>query len=149
MNFYKELYNYQNTKFLNNIPELLNLIPIKEDIVIYPDPPISDVEKEILSLSGKKVYTPLTYMCKNTIDKKVGISISEINGSFDNDFENIHLYTAQEEIAKYLLYTKNKIIYGGDINYKGEFNFMEILAQIGNSYNIKNSIINHSCYPLR
>lgn len=148
MNFYKQLYNYTNSKFLNNVPELLNLIPTVEDIIIYPDPPISDVEEEILSITSKKVYTPLTYICKNGIDKKVGISISEVSGVFNNGFENIHLHTAQEEIAKYLLYTKNTIIYGGDIKYQGEFNFMEILADIGDSYNIKNSIINHSCYPL-
>ena len=148
MSFYNNLYDYENTKFLNNVPELLNLLSIAEDISIYPDPPVSDVEEEVLSITGKKIYTPLTYICKDSISKTIGISVSEVNGNFDNDFENIHLHTAQEELAKYLLYTKNKIIYGGDIKYQGEFNFMEILADIGDSYNIKNSIINHSCYPL-
>jgi hypothetical protein len=88
-------------------------------------------------------------VCQQQLNKNIGISISELNGDFDNGFENIHLYTAQEEIAKYLLYSKNKIVYGGDIKYKGEFNFVEILAQIADSYNNRDqSIINHVCYPL-
>ena len=35
-----------------------------------------------------------------------------------------------------MLDTKNKIIYGGDISYKSEFNFVKILAQIADSYGI-------------
>jgi hypothetical protein len=149
MKYFNSLYNYTNVKFLNNAPELLELQSIQEDIVIYPEPPVTDVEKKILEKSGKKIYTPLTYVCKDDLNKNIGISISELNGDFDNGFENIHLYTAQEEIAKYLIYTKNNIIYGGDINYKEPFNFTKILAQIVNSYNNKNKpIINHVCYPL-
>lgn len=148
MEYFNSLYNYTNTKFLNNAPELLDLQSIEEDIVIYPEPPITEVEKKILEKSGKKIYTPLTYVCQNELNKNIGISISELNGDFDNGFENIHLYTAQEEIAKYLLYTKNKIVYGGDIKYKEPFNFVKILAQIADSYNNKNSIINYACYPI-
>ena len=91
----------------------------------------------------------MTFSCQKNLNKNIGISISEINGTFDNGFENIHLYTAQEEIAKYLLYTKNKIVYGGDISYKSEFNFVRILAQIADSYGNRDvPIINHVCYPL-
>jgi len=149
MKYFNSLYNYKDIKFLNNAPELLDLQSIEEDVVIYPEPPVTDVEKRILEKSGKKIYTPLTYVCKNNLNKNVGISISELNGDFDNGFENIHLYTAQEEIAKYLLYTKNNIIYGGDIRYKEPFNFTKILAQMAGSYNNKSEpIINHVCYPL-
>lgn len=149
MEFFNSLHNYTNTKFLNNAPELFDLQSIEEDIVIYPEPPVTDIEKMILEKSAKKIYTPLTYACQKQLNKNIGISISELNGDFDNGFENIHLYTAQEEIAKYLLNSKNKIVYGGDIKYKGEFNFVEILAQIADSYDNRNkSIINHVCYPL-
>jgi hypothetical protein len=149
MELFNSLYNYKNTKFLNNAPELYDLQAIEEDIIIYPEPPITDIEQNILEKSGKKIFTPLTYVCQQQLNKNIGISISELNGDFDNGFENIHLYTAQEEIAKYLLYSKNKIVYGGDIKYKGEFNFVEILAQIADSYNNRDqSIINHVCYPL-
>lgn len=147
--YFNSIYHYANVKFLNNAPELLDLQSIEEDIIIYPEPPITDVEKKILEKSGKKIYTPLTYSCQGELNKKIGISISEVNGEFNNGIENIHLYTAQEVIAKYLLYTKNKIIYGGDISYKKSFNFVEVLAQIAESYDNKNeSIINHVCYPL-
>ena len=146
---FKELYNYSNVKFLNNVPELLDIQTIKEETIIYPEPPITDIEQIILEKTGKKIYTPLTFSCQKNLNKNIGISISEINGTFDNRFENIHLYTAQEEIAKYLLYTKNKIIYGGDISYKSEFNFVRILAQIADSYGNRDvPIINHVCYPL-
>lgn len=146
---FKSLYNYPNIKFLNNVPELLDIQTIKEESIIYPEPPITDIEQRILEKTGKKVYTPLTFSCQNNLNKNIGISISEINGRFDNGFENIHLYTAQEEIAKYLLYTKNKIVYGGDISYKSEFNFAKILAQIADSYGNRDvAIINHICYPL-
>lgn len=149
MLFFKSLYNYANTKFLNNAPELLDIQSIEEEIIIYPEPPITDIEQKILEKTGKKIYTPLTFACQNNLNRNIGISISEINGTFDNGFENIHLYTAQEEIAKYLLYTKNKIIYGGDISYKSEFNFVKILAQIADSYGNRDMpIINHVCYPL-
>lgn len=146
---FKELYNYSNVKFLNNVPELLDIQTIKEETIIYPEPPITDIEQITLEKTGKKIYTPLTFSCQKKLNKNIGISISEINGIFDNGFENIHLYTAQEEIAKYLLYTKNKIIYGGDISYKSEFNFVKILAQIADSYGNRDvPIINHVCYPL-
>lgn len=149
MLFFKSLYNYPNTKFLNNAPELLDIQLIEEEIIIYPEPPITDIEQRILEKTGKKIYTPLTFSCQNNLNKNIGISISEINGTFDNGFENIHLYTAQEELAKYLIYTKNKIIYGGDISYKSEFNFVKILAQIADSYGNRDvPITNHVCYPL-
>ena len=91
----------------------------------------------------------MTFSCQKNLNKNIGVSISEINGTFDNGFENIHLYTAQEEISKYLLYTKNKIVYGGDISYKSEFNFVKILAEIADSYGNRDvPIINHVCYPL-
>jgi hypothetical protein len=149
MEYFNSLYNYTNTKFLNNAPELFDLQSIDEDIIIYPEPPITNVEKQILEKSGKKIYTPLTYTCQNEINKNIGISISEVNGEFDSGFENIHLYTIQEEIAKYLLYTKNKIIYGGDISYKKHFNFVKILANIADTYGKRDeSIENNVCYPL-
>ncbi len=66
------------------------------------------------------------------------MSISEVNGAFDNGFENIHLYTAQEEIAKYLLYTKNQIIYGGDIldGYPSELYVRPALVEVENHWPI-------------
>ncbi len=146
---FKSLYNHSNIKFLNNVPELLDIQKIKEEIIIYPEPPITDIEQIILEKTGKKIYTPLTFSCQKNLNKNIGVSISEINGTFDNGFENIHLYTAQEEISKYLLYTKNKIVYGGDISYKSEFNFVKILAEIADSYGNRDvPIINHVCYPL-
>ena len=100
---FKSLYNHSNIKFLNNVPELLDIQKIKEEIIIYPEPPITDIEQIILEKTGKKIYTPLTFSCQKNLNKNIGVSISEINGTFDNGFENIHLYTAQEEISKYLL----------------------------------------------
>jgi hypothetical protein len=148
MQTYAALYNDPNVQFVNTVPELLDVHTATKERLIYPDPPITDIEEQLLLRGGKKIYTPLTYQCQNHLSKQVGISISEVNGGFDNGFENIHLYTAEEEIAKYLLYTKNTIIYGGDIQYKEPFNFIKILAHIAETYGIKNAIINHVCYPL-
>ncbi len=149
INYFCSLYDYKNVKFLNNIPELLDLQLVQEDEIVCPEPPITDIEENILEKSGKKIYTTLTYICKEHMNNNVGISISELNDNFDNGFENIHLYTAQEEIAKYLLHAKNKIVYGGDISYNENFNFVSVLADIADVYDVEyESIINHICYPL-
>lgn len=152
MKYYSNLYNWKNISLLNTVPELLDLQNIgikKGKFIIYPEPPITDTELKILKKSGKNFFTPLTYICNDRLNKKIGISISEVNGIFDNGFENIHLKTIQEEIAKYLLYSKNKIVYGGDINYDEKFNFVRILADIADKYRFRNkSIINYSLHPL-
>jgi hypothetical protein len=133
----------------NNSPELVDFLELKEENlnILYPEPPVTDEELKILNTTKQNFFTPMTYMADKNLNKNIGISISEVTGEFDNGFGNIHLYTAQEEIAKYLLCTNNKITYGGNINFEGEFNFVKVLANISNKYGFRDkNVINYSLH---
>ena len=133
-------------------PDLFDACKTEDDI-IYPDPPMMNIElKEIFESCGKKnIYTPLTKDVKN-LDKKIAISISESPDLEEKGMTIEHLNLLMIEIARYLIINGATLIYGGDLGYKKEFNFTTILAETFRAYNrlFDNSnqkLINCSAYP--
>lgn len=136
-------------------PELLSLLYMEnseDNIVIYPDPPLSNEELEILQRlkSDVRFVTPLllpiTEINNNNIkplnNMKIGISISEDNSFQKNNNDFVHLQDAMIEIAKYLLVCGSSLAYGGSVYYSKEFNLMDSLIEMVRSYNTE-----HKDYP--
>lgn len=177
---YQELFiqfvikKFNITSNINSIlsypPELISLLYLQEKnngFIVYPDPPLSDEETEILKMYNNKlqIITPLLLpsISKKAIsmnsefkilDKfKVGISISENPDIESCGFENVHLQDISIEIARYLLVSGALLVYGGDINYDKRYNFINILVELVNNHNkdykdIKSIIHNYVPYPL-
>jgi len=132
-------------------PDLFDACKIKEDI-IYPDPPMMNIEKDIFKSCGKSnTYTPFTKIQKN-LNKKIAISVSESPDLEEKGMTIEHLNLLMIEMARYLIINGATLIYGGDLGYKKEFNFTAILAETFRAYNrlFENSnqkLINCSTYP--
>jgi len=140
-------------------PDLFDLCKISSSTVIYPDPPMFNVEKEALeNCSNQELFTPLVAELKKlgflnkSLNKKIAISISEPNDLEEKGMRIEHLNLLMIEIARYLIIMGAELIYGGDLGYKKEFNFTSILAETFRAYNkfIKKEqkkLINYSTYP--
>ena len=175
---YQELFiNYLVQKFdldvkreciLSYPPELFSLLflnDIDNKIIVYPEPPLSDEEIEILQMLKEKAIfaTPSIIPCLSRIrefgenekflsDYKVGISISENADITKYGFEYIHLQDYMVEIARYLLVCGVTLAYGGDIHYNHKFNFVKILVDLVRTHNkehkdIPQRIYNFIPYP--
>ena len=131
-------------------PDLVDICNAKNDI-LYPEPPLMNIEKEILEQCGKhKIFTPLIKNLKN-INKNIAISISESQTLEEKGLTNDSLQLCMIEIARYLIVQGNTLIYGGDLGYKREFNFTTILSDTFRAYNNKfeknQKLINYAVYP--
>lgn len=129
-------------------PELYTLVAKLDgthDIrtILYPEPPINKNEIKLLkSFDSKYEYITPTYLLgiNDNIDEinfknlRIGISISEISEERDMLRTNMHLCKMYIELCRYLLARNFKLVYGGNINFKGNSNFVEILQHLIKSY---------------
>jgi len=150
-------------------PELLSLINRSarhKELIIYPDPPLSDEEIDILkSYEGDLHFVtptvmPLTSNMQNKKfehkflgDCRVGISVSESTNISESGFEFIHLQDMTVELARYLLAAGAALAYGGNVNYNNKYNFIKLLTDLVSNHNkehrdIQQIIDNYAAYPL-
>lgn len=161
--------NISNKNILSYPPELFSLVQTidnREKLVIYPDPPLSTDEIALLKKyqSDLQYVTPTMLPCidKNThnvVERplngcKIGISISEISDDYANGLSILHLQDAMVEIARYLLAGCAQLYYGGDIRYRDDFNFVNILTCLVYNHNyeyekVKQKLMNFVPYYLR
>jgi len=123
-------------KIVSKTIEPLDVLRYKNKTILYPDPPISNDEKSLLTLRGNKLITPMVLLSKSNINKKIAISISETN-DFDNGLSIEHLRDLCIEIVRFLFVTNNTIVYGGDIKYSLGLNFAEIIFELSLKYSKK------------
>lgn len=139
----------EKKKVLCYPPELFSIsqnLNLKEKLVIYPDPPLSEDELSIINTfnSEIKCITPVLLSTIRNSDKtnkgniNIGISISETNEENLNGLETIHMQDAMNEIARYLIISGYKLSYGGDLRYNDKFNFVENLINLIDNYNNSN-----------
>lgn len=162
-------------------PELLtihqkNIIDKKEQkqaeptILVYPDPPLINRERELLEdslniLPITSTLYPLFSSSLNVIqyskifsDFTVGISISEISSVKDGLHRGIgiwHLQDAMVELTRYLFVCGATCAYAGDLQYPfikdKNLNFttplIELLKAYNNDYKSEKKIINHVAAP--
>ncbi|HHB51471.1 MAG TPA: TIR domain-containing protein, partial [Saprospiraceae bacterium] len=152
------LFIYKTDKFkddyqiLSRPPELLDLCDIQKNI-LYPDPPLMYIEKKLLDncIKEHKLLTPLMLKKSNIKSKKIAISISEPHNLTNLGYTIEHLNMLMIELARYLLIQNNTLLYGGDLGYKKEFNFTQLLAEIQASFNYAQSskyrVINYAVKP--
>lgn len=131
-------------------PNLADICNAESDI-LYPEPPLMNIEKEILeNCSNRKIFTPLTKNLKE-MNKSIAISISESQNLGEKGLTNSSLEFFMIEIARYLIIQGNRLIYGGDLGYKKEFNFTSILSETFRAYNYRfkkeQKLINYAVYP--
>lgn len=147
-------------KILVNRPELLNFHNgniENDDTIIYPDPPLSQEELELLD-KNKSYFTPLTYYATNKTlleNKKISFSISEATKE-QKDLKFYALKDIMCELIRYILYFGGSIYYGGDLKYSndGNFNLLKTMVDVLDIYkkineNLKDiQIYNYVAYPL-
>ena len=97
--------------------------------ILYPEPPLGREELEVLNKNGKitSFVTPSQlYSNMNKIqDKKIAISISETPEALTKGIGKAMFDDLSVEIARHLLVTGAKLVYGGDLRIGG---FTKLLA---------------------
>ena len=152
------LFIYKTDKLKNDYwilsrpPELLDLCNIQKNI-LYPDPPLMYTEKILLDncIKEQNLVTPLMLGKAYVNAKNIAISISEPHDLTSLGYTIEHLNMLMIELARYLLIQNNTLLYGGDLGYKKEFNFTQLLAEIQASFNYAQSskyrVINYAVKP--
>jgi hypothetical protein len=125
-------------------PELVTVLTRKKILkktFFYPDPPLGTEELAILKQldPGIKFLTPSSFLRPSTLKSKsgscyIGISISECEDMKQLGLGHAHLQDTMIEAARHLLYHGFNLVYGGDPNYRAEFNFTELLLQMAQTY---------------
>ena len=152
-----EEHNDNNYLVLTKSPELFDICQEKNK-VLYPDPPLMFPERDLLEdcIGNKELLTPLMINSSILKNKKISISISESNNLVKNGYTIEHLNMFMIELARYLFIENNTLIYGGDLGYRKEFNFTQLLVEVQEAYNSayeknhkeqRKQIINFSANP--
>ena len=136
---------YKEWKIFNHSPELYTaLTKLRENVklAVYPEPPISKHELEILKTYRKdcEFITPTLLPCINPnmqgflSDKNISLSVSDTGEMGQIASTDIHLSTFYLELCRYLLASNANLLYSGSVDYKKGVNFIEILQELIQSY---------------
>lgn len=130
--------NNKKFKLMNQPPELLTILNHKDpnELYIYPEPPISNDELDILGkISNKSNYmTPIMFSTikdGDLITKKklnVGISISYSNTSSQIDV--LKIQDIMTIFIKYFFALAFNVFYAGNPNYDQDLSFNHILLNV-------------------
>lgn len=119
--------------------------------IIYPDPPVYDIEADVFRKSGIKVKTP-TQIEKGTLESiKVGISISEPDEDLYILGQNArHLKELSSVLCNYLLTADASLIFGGDLRDDGfTENLMEEARRVQEKTKVLYGVVkNYLAWPL-
>jgi hypothetical protein len=140
-----------NYSIYTRTPELFDLCSESKDI-FYPDPPVMLDEENILKMCyDKKLYTPILLNAHIKTNKNIALSISESQDLAKLGMSMKHMQMMMVEMARYLFIQDNTLIYGGDLGYKNEFNFTQILVEVlvsyNNNYQKEQKIMNYAVRP--
>lgn len=136
-----------------NHPELISLSRLKNEMIVYPEPPIGKYENELLSklYPECKLLTPIMLFSKmNDLPlggKKVAISISESEDAKQKGITKYYCHALALELSKYLIHSGAELLYGGDINYQINYNFtktlIDTLENYCKDYNLDKTLSNY------
>jgi len=83
------------------------------------------------------------------MSSKIGISWSECEDMGRYGIGIMHLQDTLVEVARALLVNGYTLVFGGDLNYHGHFNFTELLLQLAQTFGgVQDRIKNYSAFPL-
>lgn len=100
--------------------------------VLYPDPPVGEevlgeIGSELLRRHAMTLTTPATIRSGSLTGRIIGISISDVGeGPASRGKSELHLNTAMNDFARYLLQAGAVVAYGGDLRPGG---FTEMLFE--------------------
>lgn len=108
-------------------PELLDILNIIKDKdnkskqLIYPEPPVYEDEHLILKELNIDAKTVLTYRFNRLKDKKIGLSISDIEETelIKTGIRIDNLILLSQDLARHILSREAVLIYGGDLRPDG------------------------------
>ena len=103
-------------------PELFTVSGKSDTTFLYPDPPLGQVERNILvEKAGVKVVTPLQRFAeaRPLRRRKIAVSLSESGDQLNYGFDLLHLDQQAIEISRYLLLAGASIYYGGHLGDEG------------------------------
>jgi len=109
-------------------PELLDIYMLEKNNVLYPEPPVSEEERKILSSTKKIFITPLEKEGLLLDGEFISISVSNTN---ENRPDEIMLRDMVVEISRYILNAGGKILYGGSGSHDG---YVNLFSQISEKY---------------
>ena len=136
----KEFLNYivkkqslTNTSVVSGVPDLFKISKQTCKKILYPAPPLSFAESEILKTAypSKTFLTPINCNNLNLKRKKIAFSISNPSDIELYGGNNLLLNDLIMEIARYILACKGHIVYGGDLRKSG---FTESFLEVATSY---------------
>ncbi len=155
----KYLYWYRAPEILTCIQNIGKKINSQDDfILLYPDPPLG-IEEIILlkqTLSNVRFITPTQLVENDLINNAIkepksiiGLSISDSPDLPINGLTKHHLLDAMIEFYRYILTSKARIAYGGDLRKGG---FTQKLFDLTREYtkieeNPENRVINYLSWP--
>jgi hypothetical protein len=104
--------------------------------VLYPDPPISTAESEVLRRLFPRVgfTTPATADRKSLRGMVVALSISLPDTVASDGLSAIHLQSAMIELGRHILSRGGILAYGGDLRAKKEYSFTRQLFELVRAY---------------
>lgn len=118
-------------KGLYRPPELLDILNIMKDgienrKIIYPEPPVYEDEHQILKELNIDAKTILTYRFNTIENKKIGISISDIEEVelIKSGKRADNLILLSQDLARHILSREATLIYGGDLRPDGFTSFL-------------------------
>jgi len=129
-------------------PELLSVFHDGKSAnrtIIYPDPPLSNQEMQLLERATKKKFMTPTLLQLQlgryffSLSKVIcSVSVSEV---IDNKMDNISdfIYHLLFELTRYLFTCGGQIVYGGRIYYPEEYNFLQYLFDLSKAYSEETS----------
>jgi hypothetical protein len=104
--------------------------------VLYPDPPISTAESEIL----RRLFPHVCFTTPATADQEslqgmaVAISISKPEADAPAGLSAIHLHSAMIELARHILSRGGTLAYGGDLRERKVYGFTRQLFELVRAY---------------
>mgnify|MGYP000925096350 FL=1 len=132
----KDITNDKECFILPNAPELFSVGLLKSNKCLYPEPPLSTEERNILA-SFKPDTTFLTpvqlysHYSSNIKNKKIAISISESEDIQTYGGDKALLRDITIELSRHILIIGGKLVYGGDLR---KFGFTELFRDLSYQY---------------
>lgn len=124
---------YKNLRKLPCVPEIFTVSKIKENNVLYPEPPLGFAEKELLQnrYPYKKFYTSSCLVDFSLKNKRISISVSNPEDSNKNGISNLFLHDLVMEFARYIIINEGTLVYGGDLRKEG---YTQSFSDIARNY---------------
>lgn len=157
---FQKKYSSCGAKYMFRPPEVVDISSllankgsagVGENEIIYPDPPVYDIEADVFRENKIAVKTP-TQLEKGSLEKiKAGISISEPDEDLYRLGQNArHLKELSSVLCNYLLTADASLIFGGDLRDDGfTENLMEEARRVQEKINVPDGVVkNYLAWPL-